>query len=380
MDNSIFNGLWKRCFSLLVLLLIIAGPVSALDIKDRLVQPARMFSNVENSSFLDVAVLKDRMVAIGERGVIAYSLDGGEHWNQAKVPVSTMLTAMHFVDDTHGWVVGHSAVILHTQDAGETWTLQYDGNKANNQLLSNAKSRYESIRKEYDATEDEDEKDDLSYDLDDAEFALSNAEFESQMGPANPFLDVRFIDRNQGYAVGAYGLFFSTADGGETWTSMVDQLENLDRFHLNAIERIGAEALLIVGEAGTMFASYDTGEMWETLYSPYEGSFFGIQTIPQSNEVLVYGLKANVYKSSDEGQSWDKVDVPATTNLTSSTIDENGVVILTGFSGVIVRSIDQGKSFSKVKQTGLEAYNSVASLKNSELVLVSKHGVHFQSY
>jgi photosystem II stability/assembly factor-like uncharacterized protein len=369
----------RRCITLTILLLF-AWQVSAIDINDRLNEPARHFGSTEKSALLDVHMLKNRLIAIGERGIITYSDDGGEHWQQAEVPVSTMLTAMHFVDDSHGWVVGHSAVILHTQDAGETWQLQFDGNRANELLLKSAKAKFTQVQQEYDATEDEYEKEDLSYALEDAEFAVSNAEFDINMGPANPFLDVHFESRKKGYAIGAYGLFFSTSDGGETWTSMADRVENIDRFHLNAIAQLDQQALLIVGEAGTMFASYDGGEQWETLYSPYEGSFFGIQEIPQSNEVLVYGLKANVFKSSDQGQSWDKVDVPATTNLTGSTVDDNGVVILSGFSGVIIRSLDQGKSFSKVKQTGLEAYNSIAALRNSSLVLVSDHGVHFQSY
>ena len=365
---------------MLILLVLQSGWVDALDIKDRLLAPAKVFSNVERSAFLDIAMLDGRMVAVGERGVIVYSDDGGESWIQAKVPVSTMLTAMHFVDNTHGWVVGHSAVVLHTQDGGETWVLQFDGNRANEQLLNAARENYQVVRQEYEAAEDEDTKEDLSYELDDAEFAVSNAEFDSQMGPANPLLDVHFVNKYNGYVVGAYGLFFATSDGGKSWSSVADRLENFDRYHLNAIDSMGSDFLLVVGEAGTMFASYDGGEVWETLYSPYEGSFFGIQPIPQSNEILIYGLKAHVYKSSDEGQSWNKVAIPATTNLTGSAIDDNGVVILSGFSGVIVRSIDQGESFSKVKQTGLEAYNSLATLKNSELVLVSDHGVHFQAY
>ncbi len=338
-----------------------------------------MFSNVERSAFLDVTIVGQRMVVIGERGLVAYSDDGGERWQQADVPVSTMLTSLHFIDDSHGWAVGHSGVILHTQDGGATWLLQYEGNRANNVLLNSAKQNYEAIRQEYDAA-DEEAKDDLSYDLDDAEYALSNAEFDSQLGPANPLLDVYFVNRDQGYVVGAYGLFFTTQDGGKSWQSMAHRLENFDRYHLNAIAKLKNGTLLIVGEAGTMFASYDDGELWETLYSPYQGSFFGIQEIPSVSEVLIYGLKGNVYTSSDDGQSWSKVTVPAATNLTDSVIDENGVIILSGFSGVIMRSIDQGKSFAKVKQSGLEAYNAIASLRNSELVLVSDQGVHFQSF
>jgi photosystem II stability/assembly factor-like uncharacterized protein len=380
-EKPLLRRLITSACSLFVVVLAMGleSKAEALELKDRLKTPAKLFSNVEKSAFLDVVLLGGRLVAIGERGLIIYSDNGGETWLQAAVPVSTMLTSMHFIDDKLGWAVGHSAVVLHTQNGGESWTLQFDGNQANKQLMTIANNDLASIREEFEqATEDEQE--DMSYDLEDAEFALSNAEFDSELGPANPLLNVWFESEKVGFIVGAYGLFFKTLDGGQTWSSQAHLIENFDRYHLNAIRVLESGAILLVGEAGTMFASYDQGEMWETLYAPYQGSFFGLEEIKRSQEVLVYGLKGNVYKSADEGQSWDRVEVPATTNLTGSTVDENGVIVLSGFSGVIVRSTDNGESFAKVKQSGLEAYNNVAALKSSELVLVSDKGVHFQSY
>lgn len=385
MCNYYEKPLLRRLISpacLLFILLLMLGwgnKVVALELKDRLEAPAKQFSNVEKSALLDVVLLEGRLVAIGERGLIIYSDNGGETWQQADVPVSTMLTSMHFIDNQLGWAVGHSAVVLHTRNGGESWVLQFDGNQANKQLMNIASAALSSMREEFEqATEDE--KEDLSYELEDAEFALSNAEFDSELGPANPLLNVWFESEKVGYVVGAYGLFFKTVDGGASWQSQAHLIENFDRYHLNAIRVLESGSILMVGEAGSMFASYDQGEMWETLYAPYQGSFFGVEEIRRSHEVLVYGLKGNVYKSPDEGQSWNKVETPATTNLTGSTVDENGVVFLSGFSGLIVRSTDNGESFAKVKQSGLEAYNNVAALKSSELVLVSDKGVHFQSY
>jgi hypothetical protein len=46
------------------------------------------------------------------------------------------LTAVTFVDDKSGWAVGHDTVILHTADAGETWTKQFGGGASDNALLT----------------------------------------------------------------------------------------------------------------------------------------------------------------------------------------------------------------------------------------------------
>jgi len=211
----------RHCFLFTILPLffwVSSNGAYALDIKDRLELPSKVFPHVELSSFIDVSFVSGRLIAIGERGVIAYSDDGGDKWVQAEVPVSITLTAMHFPDEKHGWAVGHSGVILHSKDQGETWQVQFEGNQANKVLFDLAKNDYEQAKVEFEQAEDE-EKEDLEYAVEGAEFAFSNAEFDSELGPANPFLDVWFRNEKQGYAVGAYGLFFVTTDGGETWLS-----------------------------------------------------------------------------------------------------------------------------------------------------------------
>jgi len=374
-----FRKEYIKTYLLLCCLLLACNAAVALELKDRLLLPSKVFSNAEKSALLDVMVLGDRLIAVGERGVIVYSDDAGEKWQQAEVPVSVTLTSMFFTDDLNGWAVGHSGVILYSKDKGSKWEIQLEGNQANEVLYKLAMKDFKGAKSEYEQASEE-EQEDLVYDLEDAEFALSNAEFDKALGPANPFLDVWFRNQNEGYAVGAYGLFFETRDGGKTWTSAAERLDNIDRYHLNAIRGIKGGALFIVGEAGTMFASYDQGSNWETLYSPYQGSFFGLQSVGQNGELLVYGLKGSVYSSKDDGQSWQKVDVPVETSLTSSSRSQTGAITLVGFSGVVMTSSDGGKTFFKIKQSGFEAYNGVSALQNSELILVSDHGVHFQSY
>jgi len=64
--------------------------------------------------------------------VVILSDDDGATWHQAKVPVSVTLTAVSFGTPAKGWAVGHSGIVLHTEDGGETWVKQLDGIQAPN--------------------------------------------------------------------------------------------------------------------------------------------------------------------------------------------------------------------------------------------------------
>ena len=82
--------------------------------------PAATGRNVANALLLDATRVGERIVAVGERGIVLYSDDDGASWKQAAVPVDATLTAVTFADAQHGWVTGHDAVILATVDGGLT--------------------------------------------------------------------------------------------------------------------------------------------------------------------------------------------------------------------------------------------------------------------
>ena len=352
--------------------MMFSGFCFALDLKipDRLTTPAKHFAHIDNTAFLALQRISERIVAVGARGVIAFSDDNGDSWQQSDVPISTLITSVHFPNNQEGWAVGHSGSILYTNDRAKTWTLQLDGKQINHLLLQKAKATLQSLKDAYQQA-DEYEKQDLQYAIEDAEFSLSNAEFDLGLGPANPFLDVLFLNEKKGLAVGAYGLFVVTEDGGLTWQSAASRLENLDRYHLNTLAQLTGGAIIIAGEAGTLFVSYNQGEQWETLYGPYQGSFFGIQATENADEALIYGLKGHVFKTQDAGQSWKRIPVGVETSLTSSTISQDGRLVISGFSGVVLLSKDHGESFSRVKTNGFEGFNGVEFTNSGDLLLVS---------
>src|SRR5690606_18871837 len=67
--------------------------------------------------------------AVGDRGVLLHSTDGGEHWEQRPLGTTIPLDSFSFVDGERGWIVGGDAtlyghrkraVVLRTIDGGAT--------------------------------------------------------------------------------------------------------------------------------------------------------------------------------------------------------------------------------------------------------------------
>ena len=163
-------------------------------------------------------------VAVGERGHILLSTDGGKNWRQVAAPTRRTLTGVFLIDDQTAWAVGHQSVILKSGDGGETW-------------------------------------------------AKANAEND----PETAYLDILFLDAKTGFIVGSYGKFLSTSDGGKTWT----EAKQDDDPHFSHIIPAPDGGLWLTGEFGTVRRSGDRARRWEPLATPYEGTFFGTLALGQ---------------------------------------------------------------------------------------------------
>ena len=79
------------------------------------------------------------MVALGERGTILRTIDGGGTWAVVPPLVRSTLLGVRFVNNDDGFCVGRGGVILATEDGGVTWRRQESGTKRNLFALHAAK-------------------------------------------------------------------------------------------------------------------------------------------------------------------------------------------------------------------------------------------------
>lgn len=238
--------------------------------------PAVEADRLYKATMVKIAKAGDRLVSVGDYGVIQVSEDNGASWRQVASPVSRMLTDIEFIDDSTGWAIGYDQVIMRTDDGGLTWTLQ--------------------------------------------NFAAD---------PGWPLYDIFFMDEHEGFAIGERGTFLSTVDGGETWNEVDADITGLG-MHLNDIIALGSGCLLMVGEKGVIASSVDRGDTWNLLSTPYVGSWFGAMPYGEKGAIL-YGLRGNVYVTEnvhglvyEDLEEWDEYG--------RETIEDNAVLAEMGWT------------------------------------------------
>jgi len=348
-------GCCKKKIALLVLLALLQGSAQASTYVDVLDLPAQSSELAMRSPLSGVAYAGKRLVTVGQRGHILYSDDGGQNWQQAAVPVSSDLTAVHFPTGEQGWAVGNDGVVLHSSDAGVTWRKQLDGRQIGELLV-----------KHYGAL--------ASVQPDNEEWSRWAEEGQrlAEQGADKPLLDVWFANEQVGYVVGVFNLILRTEDGGQTWTPYQDRTDNPQGFHLNAIASTG-DALYLAGEQGLLLKWDDASQRFAAVPTPYQGSFFGVLGKP--GEVLVYGLRGNVLRSTDGGLHWSRLDSGLQVSITAATLDADGRFRLFTQAGHMLLSGDGNAPLQLVPQTQQTPVAGAALSANGALVLVGNRGV-----
>lgn len=264
------------------LLLVLAATAAVGTGRDAPPERAVRAPLAPRSLLLDAAARDGRVVAVGERGHILVSKDGGASWAQADVPTRVLLTAVFMHDGRLGWAVGHDEVVVRTSDGGATWV--------------RVRSAPENER---------------------------------------PLLDVWFHDARRGLAVGAYGTLLATNDGGDTWEPR--RVNGDDDFHLNHLARAADGALYLAAEAGRLYRSDDGGGTWRPLPSPYEGSFFGLLPLTDGS-LLAFGLRGRLYRSADRGGTWARIETGTDATLMAGLDLGSDRFVVGGLAGTLLWS------------------------------------------
>jgi photosystem II stability/assembly factor-like uncharacterized protein len=292
-------------------------------------RPAPVVAHAASTALMGVARAGDRLVAVGDHGVVLLSDDDGRQWRQARsVPVRSLLTAVSFADARRGWAVGHWGVVLATEDGGETWQLQRS-----------------------DTAED------------------------------RPLFAVHAFDTERLVTVGLWSLVLSSADGGKTWSPMSLPLPpaaqgatakkaDLNLFGLFTDTR---GRLYAAAERGMLLRSEDHGASWTYLPTGFKGSFW-TGASPAPGVVVAAGLRGAIYRSVDDGKTWARVDNGSKASITSLVVHGTSLVAL-GLDGLQLRSVDAGEHFTGSPRADRAALTAGAARKDGALLLFSRSGI-----
>lgn len=304
------NGLTRRDLLALALPSSVFTLSASAAVAPALTRPALSVRRGEGAVLLAAAEAGQRIVAVGERGLVLASDAKVASWQQQSVPVSVTLTALRFVDATHGVAVGHGGVVLVTSDAGANWRVVLDGQRAAQVALDAARATGDAG-------------------------IVGVAERLVAEGADKPFLDVHMPSPRTLVVVGAYGLAFASEDGGRTWASWLDRMDNPKALHLYALRQRG-DTWIAAGEQGLLLLSSDGGRSFRRLASPYKGSFF-VAELMSEQDIVVAGLRGNVWRSGDAGRTWAQVPTPMPASISAALRTPDGALLLANQAGFVMK-------------------------------------------
>jgi photosystem II stability/assembly factor-like uncharacterized protein len=305
---------------------------------------------------ISIARAGDRLVAVGEHGVIVYSDDNGKNWVQAIVPVSVTMTSVAFATSEEGWAAGDCGVVLHTHDGGATWQLQITGIRVNQMVMAAAAKFYAA-----DPTNVA------------AQTALRRANIFMQDGPDKPFFSILPSNIKNVMIFGAYRMCIRSADGGKSWDDCsLDVADPISHNLYDAIQE--GSSIYIAGEVGMVFHSSDDGNTFPQVASPADDTLFGILHTAD-NTLVTFGVAGHMFRSVDEGMTWSPVNIAAQANLTAGIILRSGTIIAVSEAGDVYASDDDGLTFHvSGGNQGMGLFDLVQAA-NGDIVFVGTGGV-----
>ena len=91
--------------------------------------------------------------------------------------------------------------------------------------------------------------------------------------------------------------------------------------------------------------------------------------------LLVFGLRGNIFRSEDDGDTWVPIDAPGDSTLFGGRVLSDGRIVLVGASGTVLESGDRGLSFNTLDIPGRSARSAVAESADGNLVLAGFGGI-----
>lgn len=314
----------RYAISFMGALLAATLPLATLQAEPLQAVPAVLAGNASAAAMLDAEWAKDRIVAVGDHGIVLLSDDQGESFRQARsVPLSTPLTGVSFADAQHGWAVGHWGAILASSDGGDSWQIQ---------RLSSEEDR--------------------------------------------PLFAVHFFNARQGVAVGLWSLVLTTDDGGKTWTEQtLDAPPGSSRADLNLMGLFADAhgAVYATAERGQVLRSDDFGKSWRYLDTGYEGTLWSGAVLADGS-LLVGGQRGTLLQGSAQGQDWRRVPLESKSSVTAIAVSDRQVVVA-GLDGLMVRSGDGGRSFQIQESVAGVSLTAVLLGGDERPILFSRRGV-----
>ena len=187
-------------------------------------------------------------------------------------------------------------------------------------------------------------------------YSHTNAQWEQIILPDSIVLkDIAFDSSGNHFLATSHGVYFSQNGEQWEWQGVNDYLGVITINDINTIYTA----------SGTLYRSFDNGLTWDSLFYHSQGGLTSVFSI--DDETIILGTWGGIIKSADSGQTWYQVlDVLNSEVVNDIESNSQGILfagsisyIGGGYPGGVYRSEDGGENWELI---GLD-YNFVSSVE-----------------
>jgi photosystem II stability/assembly factor-like uncharacterized protein len=236
-------------------------------------------------------------------GQILFTRDGGGNWNRrfAGSPYGHFWGIDCLPDNLNCWAVGdadqsnNTGMIYHSADGGDRWTLQFQGNLGDLQIIYDVAAMNSQVVVAVGALG--------------IYRTVNGGQSWNRINSPGLLSGVTFVGTT-GYAVGNSGIILKSTDSGQTW---VRQHQDIYPGSLMATSFSDASRGWAVGFDATVLRTSNGGQTWvdSSQGVPSDVNLLAVQAV-SSNTAWIGGGPVDGYlaRTSDGGQTWVRERLP----------------------------------------------------------------------
>jgi len=268
--------------------------------------------------------------AVGERGTILHTEDGGMSWKTQASGSSVLLSSVAFAAPQSGSAAGDDGTMLHTEDGGQTWKAQTKGSR---RMQTSVALAFTTAQ--------------LGWAVDGNTIVHTEdggRTWTKQASDARTWLrSVAFVTPQSGWAVGLNGAILHTEDGGQSWKTQASGITAW----LRSVTFATSQSVWVVGDGGTILHTEDGGQSWTAQISGSYASLTSVAFVtPQSGWVV--GTNGTILHTEDGGQSWKSQTSGSHVWLTSVACATSQSIWVVGEGGTMIHTDDGGQTWANL--------------------------------
>jgi len=168
------------------------------------------------------------------------------------------------------------------------------------------------------------------------------------VAPKDNLYGTKFVDQQQGWAVGAFGSIYHTTDGGVTWQPQVAATTQ----QIYDVDFVDAQRGWVVGRSGLILHTSDGGESWTPQVSGVDKHLFSLD-FADAQHGIIAGDWGVILTTSDGGKTWVDHSLPEDVILNDVTMVSPSHAWAAGELGTVLATQDGGATWTK-QGTGLD--------------------------